>query len=227
MSAGLILLSVVAALVLLGVLQRVLDRMGLSDRMALLFAALIFGCSFIPNIAIGMVRINVGGAVIPLILCIYLLVHADTGREFWRAVVGSVLTGAAVWGLGAVLPEDPTQITLDPNYIYGLAAGVIAYILGLSRRAAFVCGVLGVILADLAVGITNLANGYDQAITLGGAGAMDAVVISGIIAVLLAEIIGELIERMARKTTPEKSDVHTPVRHETVPVRAKNGGEKK
>ena len=37
-----------------------------------------------------------------------------------------------------------------------------------------------------------------QTLSLGGAGAYDAVVISGILAVLLSELIGEIAERMAR-----------------------------
>ena len=224
MSVGLILMGIIAALVLLGVLQRVLDRMGLNDRLALLFAAAVIGCSFIPNIPIGAVRINVGGALIPLALCVYLLIRADTKKEFWRALIGSILTGAAVWGLGIVLPNEPERITLDPNYIWGLAGGVIAYILGRSRRAAFICGVVGVLLADAAVGVSNWAGGLQQTVTLGGAGTMDAVVISGIIAVLLAELVGEIIERMARNKPPEYSEVETPARHEAARVKAKNGG---
>lgn len=227
MSVGLILLGVIAALVLLGLLQRVLDRMGLNDRLALLFAAAIFGCSFIPNIPLGPVQVNVGGAVIPLALCVYLLIRADTKKEFWRAVIGSVLTGAAVFFLGRILPNEPETITLDPNYIWGLAGGVIAYVLGRSRRAAFICGVLGVLLADAAVGVVNWTGGVRQTVVLGGAGVMDATVISGIIAVLLAELVGEIIERMARRTPPEKSDVQTPVHHEAVTARVKNGGDKR
>ncbi len=40
--------------------------------------------------------------------------------------------------------------------------------------------------------------GIDQTLALGGAGAYDAVVISGILAVMLAELIGEIVERATR-----------------------------
>ena len=50
-----------------------------------------------------------------------------------------------------------------------LAGGAAAYLLGRSRRAAFICGVMGVLLADIAVGIGNWARGVDQTLVLGGA----------------------------------------------------------
>ncbi len=223
MSVGLILLIVLSALVLLGVLQRVLDKMGLSDRSALLFAFLIFAGSFLPNIQIFNVKINVGGAIIPFILCIYLFIHADTKGEFWRSILGSVVTAGVILLFSSFLPSEPTAITLDPNYIWGIIGGIVAYTIGRSRRNAFICGTLGVLLSDIFVGVLNAVNGVQQSVVLGGAGALDATVISGIIAVLLAELIGEVIERMARKETPKESYVHTPVHHHTVEKKEKEG----
>ena len=91
----------------------------------------------------------------------------------------------------------------------------MAYLLGRSRRAAFICGTLGVILADAAVAVINWQNGVASTLRLGSAGMMDTVVISGILAVLLAELMGELIERMARpagQEHPNREAVRVPVR---------------
>lgn len=212
-SIGLVLLSVVSILVLFGVAQRVLDRMQLTDRAALIIAAAIFFGGLIPNIRLGRVSLNVGGALVPFLVCVYLLVKTDTAREFWRAVAGSVITAGLVYALGRVLPNEPEKMVIDPNYVYGLAGGAVAYILGRSRRAAFICGVLGVLLADIAVGVVNWAQGIDQTLVLGGAGALDIVVISGLLAVLLAELVGEIIERVVRHDRRENRDpVDTPVR---------------
>ncbi len=49
MTIGMIILIVVAILILLGVGQRVLDRMRLNDKLALLFIALIIGLGFVPD----------------------------------------------------------------------------------------------------------------------------------------------------------------------------------
>lgn len=196
MSIGMILLTVLALLILFGVGERVLDRMHLTDRQALFMVAAVFVGGWLPDIEIGRVSVNIGGALVPLGLCVYLLVRAGTGKERVRALVAAVLTGAAVYLIGRLMPADPIQTVIDPNYVYGLAAGVIAYLLGRSRRAAFFAGVVGVLLADIAVAVLNWSRGIDQTLHLGSAGALDAVVISGLLAVLLAEFIGEAIERM-------------------------------
>ena len=213
MAVGLILLSIVTALVLFGAAQRVLDRMQLSDRAALAITAMIFIGGFIPDIRVGRAAVNVGGAVIPLGVCMWLLVKTDTRREAVRALFGSVLTAAAVYALGRFLPAEPENMVLDPNYTYGIAGGIIAYALGRSRRAAFICGVLGVVLADIAVAAVNWQRGIASTLRLGSAGMMDTVVISGLLAVLLAELMGELIERMARPAgRNDREAVHVPVR---------------
>ena len=64
-------------LVLCGVAQRVLDKLRLTDRQALLFVALLLVGGWIPDIPLGnMVRLNIGGALIPIGLCVYLsLIH--------------------------------------------------------------------------------------------------------------------------------------------------------
>lgn len=215
MSISLILLSAVSALVLFGVAQRVLDRMQLSDRAALLIAAAIFVGGLIPDIRLGPVVFNVGGFLVPAAVCIWLLIKTDTQKEAVRAVIGSVLTGAAVFLLGRLLPDEPERMAIDPHYLYGVAGGVIAYLLGRSRRAAFICGVLGVVLADTAVAVINWSQGIRTTLSLGVAGAMDTAVIAGLLAVLLAELIGEIIERMARPAKRENADpVYSPVRKE-------------
>lgn len=212
-SISLILLAAVSALVLFGVAQRVLDRMQLTDRAALLIAAAIFLGGLIPDIRLGPVVFNIGGFLVPLGVCVWLLWKTDTRREVRRAVLGSVLTGAAVYLLGNLMPSEPESIVIDPNYVYGIAGGVIAYVLGRSRRAAFICGVLGVILADTATALVNWNQGVDTTLALGVAGAMDTIVISGLLAVLLAEIVGEILERMVRSDKRENADpVFSPVR---------------
>lgn len=210
MSLGLILLIVVAILILFGVAQRVLDKLRLTDRQALLFVALIFVGGLIGDIPIGnLFTINLGGAVVPLILCIYLLVKAGTAWERWRAILASLITAVAVWLIGHFVPNEPEAMPFDVNYVYGLAAGLIAYLFGRSRRGAFVAGVLGVMLADIGQAVVNWSQGIEQRLQLGGAGAVDAIVISGLLAVLLAELVGELIERAVRgKREPGKAFEH-------------------
>ena len=196
MSLGMILLVVVALLILFGVLQRVLDRMALTDRQALLCVAAIFIGGWLPDLSFGRVTINLGGAAVPLLVCIYLFFHAGTGKERVRCLIASVLTAASIYAISAFFPADPVTMPFDPMILYGLAGGAIAWLLGRSRRSAFIAGILGTILADAAVGIGNWMRGINQTLHLGGAGALDAVVLSGLTAVLLCELFGELMERL-------------------------------
>lgn len=213
MSIGMILLTATAILVFFGVAQRVLDKLYLSDRAALVLIALMFFGTLIPNLTIGSVSVSIGGAVIPVGICIYLLVRAGTGKERVRAILGSLLTAGIIYALSALMPDEPETIIIDPLYLYGLVGGLVAYLLGRSRRGAFVCGVLGVLWADIAVAAVNWSNGIDQQLTLGGAGVFDAMVISGLLGVVLAELIGEIFERVARGTAhPIQSPVQNPVR---------------
>ena len=64
MTIGSILLAASAVLVLLGVGQRMLDKMRLSDRAALILIAAMFVGGLIPDVRLGLVRINIGGALI-------------------------------------------------------------------------------------------------------------------------------------------------------------------
>ena len=199
MSAGLILLAVAGILILFGAAQRVLDRLRLTDRQALVFTAAMFVGGLIPDVRIAQAfSFNIGGALIPLILCVYLLSRAGSGWEVARTLIAAALTGAAIYYMGRLLPSEPEEMPFDFNYLYGLAGGALAYLFGRSRRGAFVAGVLGAMIADVWSAIDVWMSGVNQPLVLGGAGAADVIVISGLTAVLLAELVGEIIERMAR-----------------------------
>ena len=213
MSIGMVLLTVTAILVFFGAAQRVLDKMYLSDRAALLLLALMFFGTLLPNITLGRVQISLGGVVIPLGICVYLLIRAGTAKERIRAVVGAVLSAGIIYAFSALMPDEPEAIFIDPMYLYGLTGGLIAYLLGRSRRGAFICGVLGIMLADTAVAVVNWSKGIDQMLILGGAGVFDAIVISAVSGVILSEGIGELFERLTRgKEPPAVSSIRNPVR---------------
>lgn len=199
MTIGMILLILAAILIMLGVGQRVLDRLRLNDGLALLFIALIIGLGFVPDIRITPVfAFNLGGALVPLALCVYLFLRAGSPWERWRSIIASIVTGAAIFAIGRFTPDEPEAIAIDPMLLYGLAAGLIAYLFGRSRRCAFIAGVAGMLLADTANAVYVWSQGIAQDFVLGGAGAFDGIVVAGLLGVLLAELLGEVIERMQR-----------------------------
>lgn len=197
MSIGMILLVVLSLLILFGILQRVLDRMALSDRQALVCVAAIFIGGWLPELSFGLVTLNLGGAVVPIIVCVYLFLNAGTVKERIRSIAASILTAAAIFAITLVFPSDPIAMPMiDPMILYGVAGGIIAWLLGRSRRSAFIAGVLGVLLADLISGLRLWVRGVNQTVHLGGAGALDAIILAGVTGVLMCELFGEIMERL-------------------------------
>ncbi|MDD4359664.1 MAG: DUF1614 domain-containing protein [Syntrophaceticus sp.] len=196
---GTIILLVVSLLIYFGVAQRVLDKLRLSDKAALgVIGALIIG-SFI-NIPLPSgprveASINIGGAVVPLILAGY-LIYTTSNKERLRSVVGTIGTAAAIYLTGLLLPAQPEAMVLDPLYIYPLVGGIIAYVIGRSRRGAFIAATMGILLFDVLTYFSFMIQGSPGAVLIGGGGAFDAIVIAGLLAVLLAEFIGESRERL-------------------------------
>ena len=201
-----IVLLVVSLLIYFGLAQRVLDRLRLSDRAALAMVALLIVGSFITiPLATGRydVSINVGGALIPIALAGYLLVKAGTTKEWIRAIFATLITAGVIYGTGIMLagaePEPGGRLlgVVDALWAYPLIAGLVAYLAGRSRRSAFIAATLGIVLVDIGYFIWLTTIGAPAGtVAIGGAGIFDAVVIAGIFAVLLAEAIGEIRERL-------------------------------
>lgn len=209
MSGGMILLVVVAVLILMGLGHRVLDRLRLSDKAAIaILIAIVVSTIFIPNIEITEnVSFNVGGFIIPMGLAIYLFIKAETGKEKIRSIIGALGAGIAIYLVQRyVLPAEPEKLPIDPNYVYPVVGAIIAYALGRSRRGAFIAGVVGVVISDLIQLILNNINNIPAPTRFGGAGGVDTTVITGILAVIIAEIFGETRERLQGGT--EKKRLH-------------------
>ncbi|MBP7332272.1 MAG: DUF1614 domain-containing protein, partial [Firmicutes bacterium] len=132
---GIIVLIAVSILIYLGLAHRALDRMKLSDRGALLVIGLIILGGFI-NIPLPFLpfntAVNVGGALIPVGLAIYLLVRAGTRKEWIRALVGTVATAVVVYVVGSLINSGSTMepagraAVIDAIYLYPLVGGIVA-----------------------------------------------------------------------------------------------------
>jgi uncharacterized membrane protein len=149
----------------------------------------IFGVPFLAPVTVDwpgtILAINVGGAVIPIMLSFYLLVRYD----LWGlgAVVTAVVTfvvhqmATPVPGVGISVP------TLAPPL---LAAGMA---LALSRRfaapLAYIGGSLGVLIGADLLNLGRLRNLGAPVASIGGAGTFDGIFLTGVIAVLLASLV--------------------------------------
>lgn len=194
---GITTLVVLAILVYVGVAQRVLDRLRLTDREALVFIAAMAVGNLLPDLPLTSgVAVNIGGAIVPAILVGYLLVRAGTAGERMRAIVATLAATTAIYIFSKLVPDDPFALPLDPMYIWAVIAAAVGYLAGRSRRSAFIAGVGSMILADVVSRVEASLIGAVGTVTIGGAGLFDAVVIVGILAVALAEIFGETRERL-------------------------------
>ena len=133
------------------------------------------------------IAVNVGGALIPTIVSLYLL---------WRfpAVIGFAIVGVALVAIISHMIAKPVTGVgiVSPAFVSPIVAAVFAIVVSTqfsnidsAFALAYVCGVLGTLIgADL----TNLGAikkiGAPVA-SIGGAGTFDGVFLSGIIAVLL------------------------------------------
>jgi len=196
---GMMSLIIVTALIYLGFLHRVLDRMRLSKVQALVILVAMLTAGFLPNLPLfAGLSINIGGALIPAGVAIYLIVTADEAAEKRRAVITAGLVGAMAFFTEKVLPlHGDFGIDLDPLFVPAVVAAITAYLFGRSRRAAFIGGLFGVLLTDILAWSENfLLYRMHVPIVLGSTGVFGAAVIGGMGAVLLAELLGETLERL-------------------------------
>ncbi|NLS44367.1 MAG: DUF1614 domain-containing protein [Firmicutes bacterium] len=209
MTIGLILLLAVSVMIFLGIAHRVLDKLYLNDREALVGVLLILVGGFIDipvYKGVQTISLNLGGSIFPAIIALYVLIRADSPGETGRGIAASVGTGALLLAITKLFAFDEGRTIIDSIYIFSLIAGVVAYLIGRSRRAAFVGAILGVILLDIAHLIEVVIKGIPSNVHLGGAGAFDAVVIAGIIAVSFTEVLGETIERLEKTQSLNNQD---------------------
>lgn len=186
------ILALVTVLVFLGLGQRVLDNMRLTDSTAILILILMILGHFLPTISLSpLLAVNLGG-FIPIGVVIYLML--TTSRvEQKRAAFVSLATALAILLSDKLLPIQPGF--LDPVFSGGIFAGLLATLVGRSRRGAFIAGLMGVFLVDLASVVQLRFSGIEQQITLGGGGLFSSTVVSAFLAVIISEILGEIREK--------------------------------
>ena len=196
--SGIVLLIGISVLIFLGLAHRVLDQLYLSDRGGLIFIGALIAGSFIdiPLWRNPLVTLNIGGAVLPIALAIYVLSKAGSGKEWLRSIIGIILTAAVLYGVNRWYRFDTAQGIIEPQYLWAIIAGVIAYIAGRSRRLAFIIATLGILSLDMVHIFQMGSRGLNVPTKIGGGGVFDTIVIAGVLALLLSEIIGESREAM-------------------------------
>ncbi len=130
--------------------------------------------------------VNLGGAVIPTLLSIYLL----TKNGLWGRGLIAILCVAALCHAIAQ-PIRGVGIGL-PIFVAPIAAAIVALILSWRYAAplAYAGGCLGVLIGADLLNLDRLQGIGAPVLSIGGAGTFDGIFVTGIVAVLLASITG-------------------------------------
>ncbi|TDX52903.1 DUF1614 domain-containing protein [Orenia marismortui] len=212
MPMGVILLILLEIIIYFGFAERMIIKMGLSKTSLIIFFALMIIGSFIdiPITRDPLITINLGGAIVPIVLAFYLLSKMDEKGELFRAIIATLIAGGAIFALTQIYRFEEGHTLIDTNYLFPIISGVVAYLIGRSRKAAFVAGTLGFLVYDLIHVVRITMGGVPGEADIGGAGAFDSIVIGGILAILLAEILGESRENLfkANQESKEKFNKH-------------------
>jgi len=126
------------------------------------------------------IAVNLGGCIIPLLLCLYLLPRAPATP----VIFATIIITAVCFKLSKVVPGAGIRI---PALIPPLLAVLLAYVFSPGNKipVAYISGVLGVLIGADILNLPNIGR-YPGVISIGGAGVFDGIFLVGIISALLA-----------------------------------------
>jgi uncharacterized membrane protein len=128
------------------------------------------------------IAVNVGGAVIPTLLSLYLLVK----HALWvRALVATAIIAAIVHMLATPVPGVGIAV---PIFVPPVATAIVAVALARQHAAAlaYIGGSLGTLIGADLLNLGAVQGLGAPVASIGGAGTFDGIFLTGILAVLLA-----------------------------------------
>jgi uncharacterized membrane protein len=132
------------------------------------------------------IAVNVGGAVIPTFMSVYLLIK----NAFWARGLVAIACVAVVCHLLAK-PVPGLGIAL-PVFLPALSAAVVALVLSRRQAAplAYISGSLGTLIGADLLNLGKVEGLGAPVASIGGAGTFDGIFLAGVLAVLIASISG-------------------------------------
>jgi len=206
------LLLTLFVIIEIGLIEAAYERLGLSHRaVSLLLLAMIVGSYInlpsasvpapgimqnqviyywgvpyvVPSVAhVGRteIAVNVGGALIPLVMSLWVV--ARTG-SFLKAAIAVAIVSLVVHHFATIVPGVGIAV---PTLMPGILAAMIASLLDRRRSPAiaFAAGTLGCLIGADLMNLPRIGAMQAPVASIGGAGTFDGVFVSGLIAVLLA-----------------------------------------
>ena len=135
-----------------------------------------------PRVQEQVVAVNVGGAVVPLLLSLYVLPNAPIGS----VLLATSVVAAVCFALAR--PVEGVGITI-PALIPPIIAAALAYLLvsdPVGRTAvAYISGVLGTLIGADVLNLPRIHRLGAHVVSIGGAGVFDGIFLVGILAAIL------------------------------------------
>lgn len=130
------------------------------------------------------IAVNVGGALIPTILSVYLLV---SNQLFGKGLLATAIVAAVVHGLAQPVPGVGISVPILVPPLVAAGAAIL-----LSRYhgppLAYIAGSLGTLIGADLLNLGHIQGLGAPIASIGGAGTFDGVFLSGILAVLLPPV---------------------------------------
>lgn len=210
------LVAFLVTLVEIGILQYVFESMGVNRRymLALLVLSLLgsyinipvarlpgahehagevinfFGVQYIVPVVVNspgtVIAVNVGGALIPFILSMYLIVK---NRLYGPSILAVGIVTVVVHLMARPVPGVGIAV---PIFIPPLVTAVVALMLSRWNPAplAYIAGSLGTLIGADLLNLGKVRGLGAPVASIGGAGKFDGIFLTGIVAVLLAGLLG-------------------------------------
>ncbi len=149
-----------------------------------------FGMSYVIPVVVNwpgtVIAINVGGAVIPGLLSLFLFVRS---RLWVRGILATAIIAAVCHELARPVPGLGIAL---PVFVPPLSAAAVALIL--SRRhagaLAYIGGSMGTLIGADLLNLDKISGLGAPVAAIGGAGTFDGIFLTGVLAVLIASIFG-------------------------------------
>ena len=211
-----LLFGLVAGLIQIGILQYVFDTMGVSRRymFTLLVCCLLgsyinipvaelashpvrtggvvdfFGVRYVVPVTAHspgtVLAVNVGGAVIPFLLSLYLIFKHGL---YLRAVIAVAIVTVVVHWEAHVVPGVGIAV---PIFVPPLVTAVVALAISRQKAAplAYVAGSMGTLIGADLRNLNKISIMGAPVASIGGAGKFDGIFLTGLVAVLMASLFG-------------------------------------
>jgi uncharacterized membrane protein len=146
------------------------------------FFGMQYAVPVVENLPGTVIAINVGGAVIPTIMSIYLL----ASRQLW--VLGAIATAIVAIVLHWLADPVPGVGIAVPVFFPAIVTAIVSLLLSRTNAAplAYIAGSMGTLIGADLTNFDKVAGLGAPVASIGGAGTFDGIFLTGILAVLLA-----------------------------------------